>query len=301
MKVPVFILFACTSLVAGCSNEKTGEVKALVNAEQLTRACVLTSACEIQSRPRVSNCLDEWNRLLGIGMAPIYGEIFRCVLRSQGNCAAVQSCFGAISDCTSSDFTAYCKANVAYTCDLLDKRVYTLDCSHAGLKCQVDKANPFAASCGCDGAFQRRCDGNVAVSCQGGQAIGVDCAARGMVCNEGACQFGQSPQSCDPRTFAAKCEGATALQCQKADGKGEHYVARVDCAQQTTLRRCEAGSCVRTDTACGDDFNRCTARGDMEACIDGSWKTFACTQMGLSDCFVKALGVHQFGNCGRSQ
>ena len=55
-------------------------------------------------------------------------------------------------------------------------------------------------------------------------------------------------------------------------------------------KACSAGQCVPAGGECLDEFNRCA--GDaLEACLDGSWATFACAELGLGPCAEQVHGA----------
>lgn len=286
-----FLLVACLALgvsSSACNDESVSTE--LLSLSELEQACVISAACGIQARARVSNCIDYYfDVLVDVGLGPVYTSIYRCVKRAGSDCRAVAACFGETGGCSKDTFSAYCDGSKAYTCDLLDQKVYGLQCGIAGLSCAPNKAELFAASCICDASFSARCHGNYAVACQNGQIETTNCVALGVTCVDGGCSVPANAKKCSAQTFQPRCEGSVAVSC--LDGKEIH----ADCGQRLTNRRCEGGGCVRSGNGCTDEFNRCKANGDLEACIDGIWKTYGCASMGLGDCRPAFYGA----NCAR--
>lgn len=280
-------LAAIVSLASACTEDDISTD--LASLSDLEYGCVVSAACGIQARARVSNCIDYYyDVLVGLGLGPIYKQIYTCVRAAGTDCAAVQRCYGQTGNCSQSTFKAYCEGNTAYTCDLLDGKVYQLQCSTAGLNCTPKPTEPFAAECHCDKSY-KVCHGDFAVSCPTGQPEVSNCAALGGKCQDGACTT-EKPEQCDASQTPARCEGSVAIRCNQS---GE--LERDDCSKHPIYKRCKAGSCHRSGDECGDDFNRCTAAGDLEACIDGKWKTFKCSELGLGDCREAFYGA----NCAR--
>lgn len=282
------LLLAASLTFGACAKESVSTE--LLSPPELEQACVISAACGIQVRARVSNCVDYYyDVLVDVGLGPVYTSLYRCVLQAGSECNKVAACFGQTGSCGKDSFQAYCDGATAYTCDLLDERVYGLQCGVAGLRCAPNAGEPFAASCICEAGFAPRCHGNYAVACQGGQIDATDCLALGGSCVDGACRVPSDAPSCQSSSFVPRCEGSVAVFC--ASGQQQ----RSDCGQRPIERRCQAGACVRTGSECTDEFNRCTSSGDLEACIDGQWKIFGCAQLGLGDCRTAFYGA----NCAR--
>ncbi len=167
-------------------------------------ACVRSTACGVQAYTNVSNCVDGYTKLAyPQGRGPAVDAVFKCVAGAT-TCAAVKACHGEGGSCDSS-YTASCNGGKAKFCDLISRKTYTLDCSGAGISCQVDKSNAFAATCtggdttpslnataSCDGSLCQgtgeSCDGNTFDGCSGAklkacldkQWVLIDCKSLGL-------------------------------------------------------------------------------------------------------------------------
>jgi len=277
---------ALTIALGGCSDDD-GALPSPVSLQQLIDACVISAACGLQARPRVSNCVDYYaDSLRAQGKGPIYDEIFGCVVAAGGDCDAVAACFGAGEPCERATFQASCSEGRAVSCDLIDKRVYVTDCSVAGLDCVVGvDEESFAAHCACGSTFGGRCFNGWAVVCAVDEPQGADCAAQGRRCVDGACVPEEPAEPCKLNAFVDRCEGKVAVRCIGG------FVGRIDCSQRLTERYCEGGRCVPAGDACSDEFNRC--KGDLlEACIDGSWQQIDCAALGRGPCRSATHGAN---------
>ncbi len=283
-------LASLIALPSACTEDAVS--KDLASLSDLEHGCVVSAACGIQARARVSDCIDYYYRVLvGLGLGPIYRDIYSCVRAAGADCSAVERCFGQTGSCTNATFKGYCAGNTAYTCDLLDGKVYTLECSTSGLTCAPKQSEQFAAECHCDKDY-KVCHGGFAITCPNEQPETRDCAALGGSCVDGACSVPTKPKACD-MNMRPYCEGSVVVHCRE---NGE--LERDDCSKHPIYKRCKNGACFRSGDECDiqqDDFNRCTPSGDLEACIDGKWKTFKCAEMGLGDCREAFYGA----NCAR--
>lgn len=209
-------LYALALLVASAfgaatscdSSEPAGQV-----GDDVASACVRATACDIKVYPRVRDCIDYFKTTLTqLGLAPIYSSIYRCVNTAK-DCFGVEACFGRGPPCDST-FKGRCEQGVAIQCDLLDKRIYRLDCKAVGQRCQPDAS--FGASCvdkgqgalieglSCDGVNCNvqsdtcisdaldRCSGDQLESCLEGRWVRFYCGALGLGrCAKQAAGFGR--------------------------------------------------------------------------------------------------------------
>ena len=276
-------LLAACWLPLACSEQEPP----LIALSELSTACIVSAACGVESRPSVSLCLENYfGRLVPGGKGGLYGEMYRCALAKGGDCEAVRNCFGARASCTRESFKGSCEGATAVECDLIDGRVYARACGTVGLGCSPSTEQAFAANCVCDSAYGTRCAGGVALRCSGNQVVGENCALAGQTCSEGQCIAKFAAESCG-RDFKPSCDGSLALTCSAS---GE--LRRTDCAADPVRSRCQAGTCVAQATECGEDFNRCTADGGLEACIDGRWQRFECLGLGLQACKAGTYGAN---------
>lgn len=109
------------------------------------RACIRSTACDVKSYPRVSNCVDDLRVRPSPALTAVLASIYRCVNLAQ-SCAEVEACYGAQGHCER-EYAAKCEGRVAVTCDLIDKRVYRYDCGAVGASCRVDPVHAFDATC----------------------------------------------------------------------------------------------------------------------------------------------------------
>ncbi len=175
-------------------------------------ACVRSAACGVQAYSNVSNCADGYATLaIPQGRGPVMEAIFSCVAGA-GSCAAVKTCYGEGTTCDSA-YKATCAGGKAQYCDLISHLTYVYNCGGAGLTCQVDKKNAFAATCtgpatspglatsaSCGGGVCKStgesCDGNTYDGCSSGKLkaclnkewVLFDCKALGL----GACYTSSS-------------------------------------------------------------------------------------------------------------
>ena len=206
-------------------------------------------------------------------------------------------CFqrGAACDNT---YKAKCNGKVAVTCDLQDKRVYQLDCSHAGMECGVKKGYAFSAVCTpgtCYSASGETCNGSLLYTCVAGLIEVRDCAATGKGCGSthkvNAACIGNQKEKCTYEYFVPSCKKTTiATDCINGF---EHYV---DCAKNSYLAtKCKEGLCVVAGSDCtAGAVNRCSGK-QLEACLDGTWKKFDCAKLGLGDC----VSTTNSAQCGK--
>ena len=195
-------------------------LSACSSADDVVKACIKSTACGVKAYPRVSDCVDGYrNLLVSSGQAPVYDAIYACVVAA-ADCAGVWACHGRGASCDSS-FQATCSGGKAQLCDLLDKRVYGLDCGGNGLGCEIKSTGGYsfdaactgggregqagAADCG-DGSCTRtgqgcvtgndfdRCAGERLEACLGNEWVSFDCGKLGL-------------RACAPSTISGACGG----------------------------------------------------------------------------------------------
>lgn len=186
--------------------------------DDVVKACIKSTACGVKAYPRVSDCVDGYrNLLVPSGQAPVYDALYACVVAA-ADCAAVRACHGAGGSCDSS-FQASCSGGRAQLCDLLDKRLYMLDCGGQGLGCEVKSAGGLSFDAACTGPAGEgqagavdcggglcsrtgqgcttgndfdRCAGERLEACLGNEWVSFDCTTLGL-------------RACTPQTIAAAC------------------------------------------------------------------------------------------------
>lgn len=253
-----------------------------VTDEQLLQACIRAGACGIKTYPRLSDCVDAYINLYRTqGLGPIYDKLFACVNAAKDDCDKIAVCYGRGKACDK-DYKASCKGTVAVSCDLIGHRIYQLDCAHAGLTCEVNKAGSAICTPGtCSTSYANQCKGDQVLSCTTGAIEVLDCSVMGKVCGNKQCT-GNQQTSCSSKSFVRYCKSNTALTC--VGGRVHHD----DCSKhKLKTSKCVAGECVKAGTQCTESMNRCSG-ARLEACLDGSWKTFDCAKLGLGACLASA-------------
>ena len=266
--------------------DAAGDSRAPVTDEQLLHACVRAGACGIKTYPRLSDCVDAYFKLHRTqGLGPIYDKLFACVNAAKDDCDKIAVCYGRGKACDK-DYKANCKGSVAVSCDLIGRRIYQLDCAHAGLSCKVDKAG--AATCTlatCGASYSNNCKGDQLLSCTTGAVEILVCAATGKICGSnygGAGCQGNQKTTCSAKSFVRTCKGNIAVTC--VGGRVHHD----DCSKQKLQKsKCVSSQCVKAGTQCTESMNRCKG-ANLEACLDGSWKVFDCAKLGLGPCQASA-------------
>lgn len=132
----------------GCSDSTSEDATPSLEPMALHRACIKATACDVNAFPRVSDCIHTYEDFEAkAGRSSLWDSIYRCVLEAK-SCKEVSVCYGLGDDapCDQS-YKASCEGGKASTCDLLDNRRYTFDCSGANLSCEIDPAFPHAAAC----------------------------------------------------------------------------------------------------------------------------------------------------------
>ena len=252
---------------------------------ELASGCIRASACGVKTYPTLANCIDAYfdlHRSQGLGQ--IYDKIYRCVNAAAGDCAKTKVCFDQRGPCDSS-YKASCDGKTAVSCDLIDQRVYALDCALAGMECLIRSGQTTSASCTpgvCYSTFGTVCQGSRLITCVSGVSESEDCAVDGLACHSktptSAVCVGEQSTTCSAKTFSPSCAGSTAVTCV------EGRVHRDDCTRYKMRHtRCEAAACVVAGSACDYALNRC-AGAELEACLDGAWQRFDCLKLGLGAC-----------------
>ena len=287
----VFLLAA--PLHAGCEEEVV-ELPPPVTYNELVRGCIAATACGVLAYPRVSNCVEAYYNLhKTFGVSRMYDAKYHCVNLANGDCEEVFHCMGTnkLAGLCDGTFKARCDGTSAVSCDLLDKRVFVHQCSHAGLICAVKNTQSFEASCAygtCAAGYKARCEDGKALSCDDGVIIVEDCQEQNKACGVTSSKtkgcVGNTTASCTTGQYKDKCEGNKAVSCV------EDKVHKVDCASRIFKKRCKDAACVPTGTACDGEFDRCSGE-KLEYCLDGSWVAFDCDKLGFGACRTVTNGA----------
>lgn len=274
----------------------SGPASAPLTADELAQACLRASACGLKTYPVLANCIEAYHKLYrSQGVGPVWDSIYRCVNEAAGDCETTATCFDRRGNCDSS-FVASCEEQIAISCDLIDKQIYAMDCGAAGLECGMKSGTTAIASCttgSCYSNLPPACKGDLLLTCIGGITEIRDCAAEGLTCGttdngKTTTCLGKTDTKCFAPNFPKSCQGDTAITCA---GDREHHF---DCTQQQNMAtKCDEAACVLAGSQCDHEVNRCA--GDrLEACLDGSWQSFDCLQLGLGPCQTQTSGA----NCG---
>ena len=265
-----------------------------ITREQVAEACLRTSACDIKTYPRLSSCLEAYFDLFRpLGLGPVYDKIYACVNAARGDCTAMATCFGWGAACDGS-YKATCEGDVAISCDLIQGRIYRLNCNHAKLTCGIKSGSTATANCTpgtCGSSYSDRCEGSRELVCGAGIIEMRECAEFGMACGQGGgkkstygCR-GETADRCftwGKYAYSPSCQGALALSCEGG------RVHKEDCARHTMMKTaCTGGQCVPAGKACTSELNRCSGNL-LEACLDGTWRQYDCAALGLGDCAKNA-------------
>lgn len=209
---------------------------------------------------------------------------FRCVLEAD-DCATTRACSpDAPTDtaCDDDTFEPRCDGDVYVYCgDFASPSGYEAreDCYDelsGNTTCRVHDGMAGCVSAeACDGP--ERCEGDVAIRCEGGLARRNDCSLGGGTCHfyaeDGYAGCVVAPTGCQP------CDGNVANRCS-----GDVLNDRFDCSLLGLECQPEAdgdGTCGAAEPECGEGNERC--EGDVaEVCIWGKWTTFDCSLVGAT-------------------
>lgn len=253
-----------------------------LGGQELLNACVTASACRIKAYPTLASCVDAYYTLyLNQGLGKMWDAIYRCVNNAGGDCTKVATCFGRRGTCDNT-YQAACEGDVAVGCDLIDRRVYAVNCAAAGQTCHVRSDQKFSAICTPGkNCFMSSCEQDKLFSCGNGYLELRDCATEGLVCSSGKGSFncvGNTSEKCKSGSYSPSCSGSVASECVGG------LVAKIDCSKRTLrATKCSAGACVVAGSECDHSKNQCVG-DNLKACIDGSWQTFDCAKLSLGKC-----------------
>ncbi|MFH2005798.1 MAG: hypothetical protein ABI333_04335, partial [bacterium] len=196
----VLALLPGPAATTGCGDDDGGTVNnnnssQIISRDDALAGCIAADACGVRIFGFASSfCLDSgWDRLYHTSTIPIWNQIYACVLLADGDCDAVERCFGQgqpLESCSSiSDGS--CDGNVQVECDTMSQRLIRLDCALANRQCVMAEVSmtemaPKCAAGPCDPATDvGQCHGNLLWTCSGGAYEVIDCAAGGLRCGDG--------------------------------------------------------------------------------------------------------------------
>jgi hypothetical protein len=202
------------AMFAGCSDGSgaSGQTSKEWTRQTMVDACVRMHSCGVFSVTDVYTCITDFEetKATTTGTAAMYKKRHACVNVAAGDCDAIRACFGAKKwdldkmgpECDST-FVASCEGTKMRACDSLNKRIYVLDCSEAGLSCATDgNGTPFCSAgpctatkkgntCSDDKTQRYTCAGNglqikqcdwLSLSCGKDRDGKIDCVGTGKEC-----------------------------------------------------------------------------------------------------------------------
>ena len=148
----------------------------------------------------------------------------------------------------------------------------------------------FTEECG-DETWEGRCEADVAVWCEDGVLVTMDCAETGLVCGDdgtGLARCVDPAVPCGDETWEGRCEGDTAVWCE------DDALVREDCAAEdlvcgddgTGLARCIEDPCggLTWEGRCDGD--------DAVWCEDGEVRTRFCADCDQVCGWVEEIGAY---------
>ena len=186
------VVLLSVSWGCGSSTKKDDEGDVKYTRQSMIDACLRMHSCGVFQLTAVHNCIQNYDtrEVIPQGQKALYKHLHQCVNKAKGDCTAVRACFGNKAGDLKCDvkYEDSCDGEVRRFCDLLDKRVYRIDCSKGGLKCSLDsKGSAFcgAGPCQQDGkAIKKGCRANDTqfVYCQGGGLMIKQCDWNSLTC-----------------------------------------------------------------------------------------------------------------------
>jgi len=313
-------LFLLEGCIGGCGSGDGDQdsgltpdtlVKVDFSHENLIEACVRLAACNVDRKPRLHDCIENFHkRFTYFGQRALYEALYHCANQGKGDCKVVRECLGYASrpkdgECTEKD--AFCEGDVAHTCDLLvGKWKQAIPCSKGGLKCAVrDTGSSKTALCtvgACEkNTFKPECRDRKLLSCVGGAIQIDDCPAKQLQCRDpqtGLCEG--TGRSCPGAQTSPTCKGNIVMSCE------QNYLSEIDCTKVYGKKKCDTTtiSCGGVGTQCDiggiTTFDECDGN-TLVACVDGTKRRFDCVKMGFLGCekastygaFCKAAPVYE--------
>ena len=182
-------------LMVGCgdsSGKTVDDPEVKYTRQSMIDACLRMHACGVFQLTAVHNCIQNYDTrdVIPQGKEALYKHLHQCVNKGKGDCKAIRECFGNKASDLACDgkYTDVCDGDVRRFCDLLDKRIYRIDCNKGGLKCSLDSQG--AAFCGagpCESngkTIKKECQNNNTqmVYCQGQGLMIKQCDWKNLTC-----------------------------------------------------------------------------------------------------------------------
>lgn len=266
--------------------------------DQALQACVAADACGVITFAYAgSYCLETgWDQRFITATAPIWADIYECVLEATPDCAQVEACFGGGNPLQScSEITdGYCDGSVRVECDTVHQTFIRTDCLLASQSCTMANASltNLVPKCGMgpciEGQHEAACQGFLLLSCAGGNYEVTDCSALGMICGIGATGSHAcvgTGATC-PDNFPASCDGHVLNDCVN------RKLRRLDCSSLPGNYTCTTAnySCVAAGTECTPGDPELCQGATIRLCVDGGWQALDCAELGFTSCSVSPAG-----------
>jgi hypothetical protein len=273
----------------------------------IVEACLMRDACGVMNGGYIGPCVTaHYGSVEQQHTQPIWNELYRCVLQTEGVCSEIEKCFGNGAppvSCEPSTEKGYCDGSVRYFCDNFDKTMYAMDCGPAGYDCVVgDDGNTACTESACSNeTFEIDCVGSLLRVCDNGFINTSDCAVLGLECSRQEIEDGfqlfclGDGGQCDPEEYTPTCDGNIKKTC---DGGME---VSIDCTELPGDKKCEppinvdaVSHCVPAGDECIEGDEYCLDSFVARICIDGTYYDKDCTTLGFTRC--TGIGVnHDIG------
>ncbi len=277
---------------SGCKKHEPSGAKAeTMTRLDAMRGCLISDACGVFSYSYLQHCVDtRYDGAFRASQAAIWAHVFDCVEGAAGDCDQVRRCYGGggqpphCSDVTD----GFCDGDVQVTCDVIDGRLYRLDCGLAAQQCSMATlpSGDQVPVCGYGPCDQEddgaTCRGNLKLLCDSGYVGVRDCSQDGKLCVGGDCVDAGSV--CASRPL---CDGQVLQTCENGAKK------LTDCAALPGQVACDdqVGACVAVDSLCQDGQETCSGTV-ARLCHNGIWMDVDCRDLGFAGCVAENGGVH---------
>lgn len=211
--------------------------------------------------------------------ANVDGDLEGCIAAAP-DCTAVRACLGLEQDCTGSN---RCEGNRAVTCEEIGegfKGERHDDCEQSSenpLCTVIDVGTGPGAVCNAGPCEDERCDGDVAVACQGGVQVRTPCGPDGVCVRDANGVFCAEPRTCT-RDY---CDGSFAVFCRSGVVESRQdctaFVANGYCRDDNSVVDCRSRL---KDPRCSEDepFSEGCDGPDGFACYVGARYRVACSE-----------------------
>ena len=277
---------------AGCGDDgASGPKPRTMTRLDVMRGCLASDACGVFRYSYLERCVaSRYEGAFRSSQAAIWAALFDCVSEAGGDCEAVRRCYGGgeVPPSCRAVTDGYCDGDVQVTCDVIDGKLYRLDCALAAEQCSMASmpSGDLVPVCGYGACnpeeFTVQCRGNLRLVCDSGYISIRDCSQDGKVCREGECV--QDAHVCAARP---QCDGQVLVTC--LDG----HKNLTDCSAVPGDMACDdqAAACVPVTSPCQDGEEACEGTV-ARLCHNGLWMEVDCRDLGFAGCSIKDAGVH---------